>query len=153
MKIYDTIYIYLREHNHELSIKFKKFAMSKERNRALNEINSQSIPLIKHCILYVILLNHEITPPRSWLGEIKGYLANIDFKNQKKKKGIWFSDEEIEKEINNLLSNNKRLKNILLEKAMSIKDSKMKQILCRYYFYLLQTIQIKRYRYQFQIYR
>jgi hypothetical protein len=98
MDILHKVYYFLKETNPDLAARFKKMAMAIPRDMAIAEINAQGTPFCLHAILYSIMKQNSINPPKTWMHEMFIFLENIDSKNIKRK-GKWFTSKEIQTRI------------------------------------------------------
>jgi hypothetical protein len=118
------IYRIIEASGHPELVKVLRTAMSRSRRDAVNEIHSQSTPLLKHLLPLVALKRSGMQFPVSWPVEIKEYLSNIDVANGKKNKK-WLEASEIVYEINSSLSTPLIVRNVM--KKMDKFQDKQKQ--------------------------
>lgn len=76
-------------------------AMSRDKRRALNELDFQATSLLVHLLKLIALPKNE--SKNKWKKEIKSYLRRIDSKNNHKGK-LWLKIEDIRNTLNDDLS-------------------------------------------------
>jgi hypothetical protein len=93
------VYRIIKASEHPELVQVLRTAMSRTRRDAVDDVHSQSKPLLIHLIPFVALKRAGKAIPKSWSNEIKNCFTNIDVANGRLKK-IWLSPAEVEEEIN-----------------------------------------------------
>lgn len=77
-------------------------SMARSRKDVLTKIIGLSDTLFQHTILYALFKKNSLDIPKSWKGEIQGYLDSIDAMNSGKNKK-WLTATQIMSNLNDLL--------------------------------------------------